>query len=216
MMLDLINRRIYSYENSKPEVKIRKDIEKRKRKRQAEIERRYSEIPELTGDFQDDIKTLCEYSKNREEFKEFLRMAGGVFDMSNRNLTRLSRASICFEGESIAENCNNEDVRVYRAMPLGSIIEEGDWVTLHRDYAEDHEKSLIDEPETVVDYLDVSSNDVYSINDQNEAVYAPLDSWMGAKSLNEAWAIFSPPGKPLKFPDIKERTLSEIESSPEI
>lgn len=214
-ILRIMNQRIISHERNMPENIVKNDIQKRKNKIRRSIENRYAEMPELHGEFISDLETICEHARNREEFKEFIAMSDSVFNLSDRNLTRISRATICFEGESLSlgKEHNEELIRIYRAMPSGSLIEEGDWVTTSQDYAENHVR-LTGDQDCIVDYIDVSPNDVYSVNDENEAIYAPLSAWKGATSLDEVWALFANPHKPLSFPEVKARTLDEIESQP--
>ena len=208
-ILSYLNSVIYKEESNKPSMIIQRDIDSRKNKRRRQIEARFSSIPNLSGDFRDDVQAICDYSRTREEFLEFMDMASSVFNMSNRHLTRISRATICFDGESLGDEGSDSNIRVYRAMPSGCIIEEGDWVTTSEEYASAHSDSL-DESDVVVDYIDVSSYDIYSINDENEAVYAPIEAWGGVSSLNEVWENYADQNKPLSFKEIKPRTLSEI------
>lgn len=172
-----------------------------KRERLAETFRRQERlknIPPLSSDFQTALKQLVDWSEDLNELSEAL--SPSMFDLSDRNRTRLGRATMALDG---FESGGSETTYLYRALPQGKTIESGDWVTRNREYAERH--AQYSEDPLVVEEIEAYGDEVYWAQaDENEFVYIKRGTW-AVTSVQELWDS-------LRNPEIEEPVVNALDN----
>jgi len=175
--------------------------------RTAEIRRRQdrmSDIPEVSADFDLAIQELADWAENFEEFKAAL--APDMMDISDRNLTRLGRATMALEPDEYEQASG--DVTIYRAMPVGEDIEAGDWVSFNEEYASFHESNVNEGDGANTVAVEVDGKDVWWYGaDQNEWVYIPEGTWGNIESIEDLWQSLTDGEKPDSYPEIEGQKL---------
>lgn len=166
-----------------PKLKREKVIRDAQRAENLRRQNRIKNVPEMPSDFWKAIHELADYSENFMEFK--LLMSCAMDDISDRNLTRLGRASEILLDESDLYLNSRCEVAVYRCLPKGCSIEEGDWVTTSYDYALMHASNVRGEYEVVEEYL--PGDELICGADENEMYYAPREIWGDCESLEDVW-----------------------------
>tara|TARA_R110000744_G_scaffold380326_3_gene500759 strand:+ start:23923 stop:32688 length:8766 start_codon:yes stop_codon:yes gene_type:complete len=161
---------------------------------------RLKTIPAMPADFDQALQQLADWSENLEEFKKALNP--DMFDISDRNLTRLGRATMSLDPEF--ENAGDEgEVTIFRALPEGEEIEAGDWVSFNEGYAAGHETNVGEEGGTTVS-IEVPADEVYTPGaDENEWVYIPKDTWGDITSIDELWQSLTDGSKPDAYPEVE-------------
>ena len=202
-----INDLHYQFNNSQPEDIINNDLKRRTESVRRQRQVKLKQLPPVPDDFWEAIEHMANWSSCYDEFKALFKHS--MFDLSDRNLTRLGRATVAL---NFPNKENNEEVTVYRALPTGYLIEEGDWITTQQDYAEIHlQKCLNNQGINLAE--NVRADEIYDTGDPNEQVYIPKDTWKNFDSLKEIWDSYNVTNKPTNYPEIKARTLDEITKS---
>ena len=161
---------------------------------------RLKTIPEMPADFDQALQQLADWSENLEEFKKALNP--DMFDISDRNLTRLGRATMSLTDEFETAGTEGE-VTIFRALPEGEEIEAGDWVSFDEQYASGHETNVGEEGGTTVS-VEVAADEVYHPGaDENEWVYIPNDTWSDITSVDELWQSLTDGSKPDTYPEVE-------------
>lgn len=173
---------------------------------------RLKDIPAMPADFDQALQELADWSENFEEFKKALNP--DMFDISDRNLTRLGRATMSLDPEF--ETAGDEGtVTIYRALPEGEDIEAGDWVSFDEQYAAGHESNVGEEGGTTVS-IEVPADEVYTPGaDENEWVYIPKNTWGDIESIEELWQSLTDGSKPDTYPEVEGGQLfaqSEVQT----
>ncbi|CAH7416208.1 hypothetical protein VCHA53O466_50317 [Vibrio chagasii] len=168
---------------------------------------RLENYPELSGEFWPDVTAIYEYSACFEEFNALIN-GTSVHDMSDRHLSRLSRATLAFAGEKLGSGT------VYRAVPVGvDDIEAGDWVSMSEDYCESHAEEMRSYGEEYHIISKEAHSEVAMLTDENEYVYLPDGCWDGAESLGEVWNEINTENKPKMHPTIESLFEEQCRSS---
>jgi hypothetical protein len=201
----------YELNNSGEENIIKNDIARRQSLAKIKRDKKINAIVDIPNDFLDAIKYTTKKSSCFEEFKAILK--NSMFDMSNRNLTRLGRATQSLDEKS-RNNEDSTETIIYRALPIGDFIEEGDWVTTNEDYAQIHLEAHLNGNGIVLP-INVRADEIYSTADEKEQIYIPKETWGECESLREVWDEFNSSNKPVSYPKIKARTLEEIQKNKE-
>ena len=171
-------------------------------------QQRIQSIPEMPEDFWDAMKALADWSQCREEFIEAL--SPSMFDLSDRNLTRLSRAMMsmdCFQDDGTFERVGDEgeSITVYRLQPMGCEIEAGDWVTTDPAYAQMHESNV--KGRFYVQELEVDGGEVWwDQTDVHEAVYIPEGLWGAYYDIEQVWESLTEGLKPDTYDELTQLT----------
>lgn len=135
---------------------------------------RLSNMPEVPDDFYDALQFIADYVTCYDEFQKIL--SPNMMDGSERNRTRIGRAAIALNPEHFDNMSRLGDVTIYRALPFGSDIEAGDWVTPYKSYAETHLSKTVKEGEILE--MTVPGDEVWSYaSDPNEMIYIPKNTW---------------------------------------
>lgn len=161
--------------------------------------------PELPDEFWDTIHYVYNWSKNGAEFKS----AFNGYDVSTsscRQLERVARASYALDEPN---NHSDESITIYRALPQGYVIEEGDWISTSESYASGHESNS-PQGKGITISENVYFDEIYETSSQLEMIYVPRGTWKGFESLDEVWKAINNDNKPSQHPSINKRTLSEI------
>ena len=161
---------------------------------------RLKDIPAMPADFDQALQELADWSENFEEFQKALNP--DMFDISDRNLTRLGRATMSLDPEF--ETAGDEGtVTIYRALPEGENIEAGDWVSFDEQYAAGHESNVGEEGGTTIS-IEVPADEVYTPGaDENEWVYIPKNTWGDIESIGELWQSLTDGSKPDTYPEVE-------------
>ncbi len=199
----MANREILKEAEKSEDFVINRDIEIRERKREMKNQKRAEEVPELTGEFDEDLKILMSWSRCFREFSDVIE--GNMLNTSNRALHRIGRATYALDNDPIGRRC--EEVTIYRAMPVDGLIEAGDWVSDSFEYAEGHLSNT--DGESFVESEDVPQSEVYLATDGNEYLYIPEGTWNNFESLEELWKATCPK-KRMEYPKVKPRKYANI------
>lgn len=203
LFLRMINRLIIEEAEKSEDYIIAKDLREREHKQAVTYQHRASSPPALTGDFDKDLSIVMNWSTCFREFYELI--DGNVLNTSNRDLHRIGRATLSLSCDPIGSK--DEFITIHRAMPAGSEIEVGDWVSTSHSYAEGHltnTKGL-----SFVDSIEVPQSEVYLATDGNEYIYIPDGTWGDFESLEDLWQA-DQPNKPMEFPKLQARAYDEI------
>lgn len=196
MTLNILSKVFRDIKNSDPAEQQRAEQQRAESKETSRRQQHVKDVPMLSPDFDTALQELADYAENLEEFKTLLNP--DMFDIGDRNRTRLGRATMALEPDEY-ENAGSGEVTIYRALPEGEDIEAGDWVSFDRQYASGHETNVGEEGGDTV-AMEVEGSDVWWFGaDQNEWVYIPPNTW-SVDSIEELWGELSP-DKPLKYPD---------------
>jgi hypothetical protein len=189
--------------------------------------KRVENAPKLSGDFKADLQALADYAENFEEFERLL--TADMLDTSNRNRTRLARATIALEPNAITaanvvENepalvedyslygtpgekavastlqSKSKQATIYRGMPADQKMEAGDWVSFSKAYAKGHESNV--DGKAATKQKTVSKEEIYWYGaDVNEWVYVPKGTFGEVKTLRELWESLGQGNKPESYPE---------------
>jgi Fe-S cluster biosynthesis and repair protein YggX len=193
--LNILSRVFREIREQDPAIQEQQRIEKIKRTEINRRQRRLQDVPKMPADFDTALQELADWAENFEEFKAAL--TPDMFDISDRNLTRLGRATMALEPDEY-ETAGRGDVTIYRALPQGEEIEAGDWVSFNEDYAAGHETNVGEEGGETIS-VEVSGEEVYWYGaDENEWVYIPEGTWH-VDSLEELWDNLTEGKKPLRY-----------------
>lgn len=167
-----------------PHLKREKIIRDTVRKERIRRDNRLKNVPEMSPDFWQALHDLGNYADNFEEFK--LLLSPAMDDISDRNFTRLGRASEILD-EGLVDLYSNQDIEitVYRCLPVGEEIEAGDWVSTDYNYALSHSSNVKGEYEVVE--ASIPANEIICGADTCEMYYAPRDIWKDCESLVDVW-----------------------------
>ena len=201
-LIRLLNDLSYKQSEKNEDFVIKKDIEKREKDRRVKNQARAEDVPELTGEFDEDISALMNWSRCFREFSDIIN--GNMLNISNRALHRIGRATYSLCNDPIG---GEEEMTIYRAMPVDKQIEAGDWVSNSFEYAEGHLSNT--DGASFVESLDVPQNEVYLATDGNEYLYIPAGTWDDFDSLEDLWKS-SCPKKKMEYPKVKPRKYSCI------
>jgi hypothetical protein len=188
-----------------PENVINKDYENRLAKAQHRAKELFIALGPIPDEFWSALEFIADASPNYEAFHEQL-FNVSMFDLSDRNFTRLSRATIALGNEN---KPSDSTVTAYRALPDGYSIETGDWVTTDKQYADDHLEKKLDGQGCVAS-IEVSGDTLYETSSVNEQVFVPRGTWDNCESLKDVWDMYNHNKKPDGF-EIKKRGVVEIQ-----
>jgi hypothetical protein len=188
-----------------PENVINKDYENRLAKAQHKANELFTSLGPIPDEFWSALEFIANASPNYEAFHEQL-FNVSMFDLSDRNFTRLSRATIALGNEN---KLSDSTVTAYRALPDGYSIETGDWVTTDKQYADDHLENTLDGKGCVAS-IEVSGDTLYETSSVNEQVFVPRGTWNDCESLKDVWDLYNHIKKPDGF-EIKKRSVVEIQ-----
>lgn len=197
-------------ENAKqqnPDYVIEKDFQRRKQnfilQRQSHIEQVKNDTPE---DFWDALRHIADKSICYEEFAEIIHGSYDPRDLSNRNIGRISRATYALDEPN---KTNSREVTIYRALPIGYVIEEGDWVSTSEGYASSHECNSPSGTGITIS-MNIRMDELYETSSVDELVYVPNGTWKGFDSLESVWDSLNQDNKPRNYPCIEKRTIGDI------
>lgn len=184
MTVNILSRAFQNIKRKDPAVQKKEAEDKVRRKETGRKQRRLQNIPKMPADFDEALQELADWAEDFEEFSAAL--SPNMFDLSDRNLTRIGRATMALEPDEY-ENAGSGEVTIYRAMPMGEEIEAGDWVSFNEEYASGHE-SNVDKGNAYTHSMEVDGADVWWPGaDESEWVYIPSNTWGNVKSLEDLW-----------------------------
>lgn len=185
---------------------VNRDFESRKRKEEVTIIQKIDELrvnqEDFPEDFWESIEHVYNNSSNLKEFKRILKV-GDARALDCRPLQRLQRATSALTEPS--KESDEQEV-IYRALPCGELIEEGDWVSRTESYASSHEYNS--ENSVTISEV-VYSDEIYSGGAPDEEIYVPRGTWKGAESIEDVWDMVNNDNKP-KGESIVKRSFEEI------
>jgi len=188
-----------------PENVINVDYEQRLAKAQHQVKVVFDTLGPIPDEFWPALNLIADALPNYEAFHEQL-FNVSMFDLSDRNFTRLSRATIALGNEN---KQSNSIVTVYRALPYGYTIEAGDWITADKHYADAHLEKTLDGQGCIVS-IDINEDELYETSSVNELVYVPRGIWRDCRSLKDVWDMYNHENKPNSF-NIEKRSIAEIQ-----
>lgn len=206
-LVRVIGREFEEMKNEIPELAIEQDYERRKKQQnrlvQNKIQSLKSNCDEIPDDFWDAIEHIYDWASNYDEFRKVLSI-GDASVFGYRALERLQRATTALEDPN---DYNGNQAVIYRGLPSGEVIEEGDWVSYSESYASEHESNS----ENGITISEVVYEDeIYEGGSPDELIYVPRDTWKGADSLKDVWDMVNVDNKPSSGPNIKRRSFEEI------
>lgn len=178
-------------------------LQKRARKKAVrEGQERINALQYVPDDFDEALQLLYRTVASYEEFRGAL--SPSTLNMSNRNLTRLGRATIAFDDDPV-NYADMGDVTIFRACPPDSEIGSGDWVTLNEQYAIEHAERFSDEGFEVISENVPGSHVFTDENDENEQIYVSNNTW-SVESTIELWDALNVDNKPQKSYEEKSQS----------
>lgn len=209
LTLNILSRVFNDIRDKDPAVQEKQRVDKLRGDEIRRRQNRLKDIPEMPHDFDTAIQELADWAENKEEFKQAL--APDMMDISDRNLTRLGRATMALEPDEY-EQADRGEVTIYRAMPDDQEIEAGDWVSFSEEYAAGHESNVGESGAHTVG-VEVDGKDVWWYGaDENEWVYIPEGTWGNIESVDELWDSLTDGSKPDKYPTIEGQTFYQSDT----
>lgn len=207
LTINILSREFRNVRAQDPATQEKERVESLRRQEIRRRQDRLQNIPEASPDFNQALQDLADWAENFEEFETAL--SPNMFDISDRNLTRLGRATMALEPD-FYENAGSGEVTIYRAMPEGEEIEAGDWVSFNEEYAAGHE-SNVDDGRAQTISMEVDGTDVWWYGaDENEHVYIPEGTWGNAESLKEVWDGLTGGTKPDAYPEVEGQKVYQF------
>ncbi|SHH64189.1 hypothetical protein SAMN02745129_2639 [Ferrimonas marina] len=144
----------------------------------------------VPADFTAAVQHIAQHARDLAMFREML--SPSMFDLSDRNLTRIGRAAQWFGREEADTLAGQGQVTIFRKVPSGRgyEIESGDWVAIDPGYAEGHSPQNQNVDGEVLS-MTVPGEHVFMGVDANEWVYINPVDWGDFASLAEVYEHFS-------------------------
>jgi hypothetical protein len=194
------------FQLSTPEGQIENDLKNRMKRVEVKRAARVSSLKTLPEDFWESIQHLAKWSTCFDEFSDVIYHNGDSRICSDRAIGRIHRALYALDNP---RERSDEEFTIYRASGHDDEIEEGDWVTDDESYAEIHLRKSLNSKGCIHE-VTAYKDEVYFTGCPSEAVYVERGTWKNFDSLESVYSELTKETKPLRYPEIKARTIEEI------